>query len=394
MHSREPPMCVELCAGAGGMALGMERAGWRHTMLVERDVDAALTMKRNNPHWPVVCADIAHVDARRITPCDLVCGGPPCQPFSAAGRKMGDTDPRDIFMPALRLAISLLPKIILLENVLGLTYAKHAPYRAALGRLAADAGYATRWIRIDCSMWGVPQHRKRVIFAAARVPPLVGWPPLPPAVPHPSLHDTLISSGMPSSMVPPQLDGRTCPTITNGGPGGARTHGVGKGSLDNGAHSSRDWAELGIHSGSISDGPEAVAPTTLGRGGGGGHGACNGRPQCRNDCVKPGVDARPVLSERLAPTIMAGHSTCARSNKTVDTYHSMGLDPRCAESGEPHKWLVRLSMRNVAAIQGFPPEYEFVGSKRSVYQQIGNALPPPAAEQLGRWAMRLAERAV
>ena len=401
MGSDSRPTCVELCAGAGGMALGMERAGWRHLMLVERDIDAARTLKLNNPDWPVVCADLADVDASRIGGCDMVCGGPPCQPFSVAGRRMGEADPRDAFMPSLMLAMSLRPGVILFENVLGLTFAKHAAYRASLVRAAEGAGYAARWITIDCSRWGVPQSRRRVILAAARVPPLTGWPALPPAIPRPSLYNVLVRSGMPPEMVPPQLGRVTVvPTITCGGPGSGRSHGVGKGSLDNGSNSSRDWRRLGIHSGSISDGP--VAPTVMG-GGGRGAGSYCGGPKQKRDWADIGIDARSATSGPLAPTVLGGgdgHGAFNGGPGQRRQWAEMGIDARSAEPSEPSRngpegrtggdaGLVRLSMRNVAAIQGFPPEYEFVGTKRSVYQQVGNALPAPAAEQLGRWAMRL-----
>ena len=371
------PTCVELCAGAGGMALGLERAGWHHTMLVERNMDAARTMVRNNPDWPVICMDLTDLDADRMPYSDMVCGGPPCQPFSSAGLRLGDADRRDMLMPALRLAISLRPAVIMFENVPGLMHRQHARYRTSLEREAGKAGYAARWIRIDCSMYGVPQRRRRVVFAAARIPPLHEWPPLPPAIPCPSLRDTLVASGMPPEMVPAQLLHRVSPTITGGGSD------TGKGSLDNGTRSRTEWESLGLQPRSIDD----LAPTILG--GGDGHGTYNGGPQQRRRWAGLGVDARSAGPEPLAPTIMAGHQTCARSNTTMEVYRMMGLDPRDAESGEPYEGLVRLSIRNVAAIQGFPPSYEFCGSKRSQYQQIGNAFPAPAAGQLGRWARRL-----
>ncbi len=352
------------------MALGLEMAGWQHILLVERNMDAARTIKQNNPQWPVVCADLTGLDAGRIPHCDMVCGGPPCQPFSTAGMRRGKQDKRDVFMPALKLAISLRPSVILFENVMGLLHRQHAPYRASLERVVCNAGYAVRWIRIDCSDYGVPQRRRRVIFVAARIPPLTEWPPLPSRVDYPSLRDTLIASGMPPSMVPRQLSCSVSPTITGGGR-----------SLNNGTKSRKMWESLGIESNSL----DVCAPTIVG--GGNGHGTYNCGSDQRRQWARLGVDARSA--ELLTPTIMGGHSTCARSNTAVTTYRMMGLDPRCAEGGEPHEGLVRLSMRNVAAIQGFPTHYEFSGKKGSQYQQIGNAFPAPAAKQLGKWARNL-----
>lgn len=258
------PTCVELCAGAGGMATGLERAGWRHTLLVERDLDAARTLKQNNPDRPVLCADLSHVDPARIPRPDMACGGPPCQPFSLSGRRLGSADARDAFMVSLRLAVRMRPCVIMLENVLGLMHRQHAPYRESLSGEAGKAGYAVRWVRIDCSRWGVPQRRRRVIFTAVRMPPLSWWPPLPPDVPRPSLGDALLASGMPPDLIPRRAQSGSCPTITHGG-AGPRSHGYGHGSLYNGAKSRAEWERLGIDSRSIT-GHGPLAPTVMGGG--------------------------------------------------------------------------------------------------------------------------------
>ena len=357
------------------MALGLGRDGWRHKALVELDEHACCTMLQNNPDWPVIRGDLRHMPLD-IDYADMVCGGPPCQPFSTAGAQKGHEDERDMLLPAMSYAVTMRPRIILFENVPGLMARNHRRYRRTVEDVAARAGYAVRWIRFNCADWGVPQRRLRIAVVCVRdLPPMREWPALPGAMPRRSLAETLLQSGMPARLIPAQLTGKKVfPTVMCGGDSG-------KGSLSNGTKTARELRRMGIHDG--------LSPTILG--GGDGRGTCNGGPKQRSQWARLGVDARSAASEPLAPTIMGGHQTCARSNSTVEVYRTMGLDPRCAESGAPYKGLVRLSMRNVAAIQGFPPNYEFHGSKRSQYRQIGNALPPPAAEQLGKWARRLME---
>ena len=93
---------LELCAGAGGQALGLEQAGFEHTALVEIDGDACKTLRENRPHWTVIQHDIATFDAKPYRGVDLVAAGLPCPPFSLAGRKLGEEDERNLFPAALR----------------------------------------------------------------------------------------------------------------------------------------------------------------------------------------------------------------------------------------------------------------------------------------------------
>ena len=84
---------IELCAGAGGLALGFENAGLEHELLVEIDKDCVATLNKNRPDWNVLHADIKEVDFTKYNP-DIVVAGLPCQPFSYAGKKLGFNDTR------------------------------------------------------------------------------------------------------------------------------------------------------------------------------------------------------------------------------------------------------------------------------------------------------------
>ena len=111
---------IEICAGAGGQALGLENAGFEHLALVEIDDQACATLKSNRPNWNVLHQDLKLFKGNEYKNVDLFAGGVPCPPFSVAGKQLGSDDERDLFPEALRLIQKIQPKAILLENVKGL----------------------------------------------------------------------------------------------------------------------------------------------------------------------------------------------------------------------------------------------------------------------------------
>ena len=88
---------IELCAGAGGQALGLEKAGFAHTALVEIDPHCCATLWANRPEWNVLEEDLREFDGRPFEGIDLLAGGLPCPPFSVAGKQLGDADERNLF---------------------------------------------------------------------------------------------------------------------------------------------------------------------------------------------------------------------------------------------------------------------------------------------------------
>ena len=112
---------IEICAGAGGQALGLEQAGFEHAALVEIEPPACATLRLNRPAWNVIEGD---VHAFSATPykgeIDLLAGGVPCPPFSVAGKQLGADDERDLFPEALRLVAECEPRAVMLENVRGI----------------------------------------------------------------------------------------------------------------------------------------------------------------------------------------------------------------------------------------------------------------------------------
>ena len=162
------PVCVEICAGAGGQALGLERAGFRHTALVEIEPEYCAVLKHNRPDWNVLCMDVRDFDGRRYEGADLLAGGVPCPPFSVAGKQLGRNDERDLFPEALRLVLEIRPKAVMLENVRGFMGKRFDAYRQSILENLESLGYTVHIKLLDSSKFGVPQKRLRAVIAAVR----------------------------------------------------------------------------------------------------------------------------------------------------------------------------------------------------------------------------------
>lgn len=196
---------IELFSGAGGLALGLEKAGFESIALVERNRDACATLRLNRPSWNVIEKDIQEVDYSAFGKIDLVAGGPPCQPFSMGGKARGDKDTRDMFPEAVRAVRELRPRAFLFENVRGLlreafsnyveyiklqlTYpdfpvSSNIPWEDNFRRLerhhtssGSNAGLVYRvFLHLaDAADYGVPQRRHRVFFAGFRADIAANW---------------------------------------------------------------------------------------------------------------------------------------------------------------------------------------------------------------------------
>jgi DNA (cytosine-5)-methyltransferase 1 len=321
---------LEICAGGGGQALGLEQAGLEHIALAEIDPDACDTLRANRPGWKVIEGDIRDLDGKQFDGIDLLAGGVPCQPFSVGGMQLGEGDERDLFPEALRIIGEARPRAVMLENVKGLSQKRFTGYRVKVIMRLHEMGYrGIRWQIINASSQGVPQLRPRMVLVAMRGPSRaslslegvgadgslitelhhgVPWPlslpgnvPLAPTVGM-ALYDLMSERGWPGALSWAARADEIAPTIV----GGSKKHG----GPDLGpTRSRRAWARLGVNGGSIAD--EA-----------------------------PGPDF-------------------------------------------PEDEMPRLTLRMVARLQGFPDDWEFCGRKTSAYRQIGNAFPPPAARALG-----------
>lgn len=159
---------LEICAGAGGQALGLEGAGFHPKALVEIDAHCCNTLRYNRPAWRVIEGDVHQFDATPFRGVDLLAGGVPCPPFSKAGKQLGQDDERDLFPQALRLVAECRPKAVMLENVRGFLDAVFDDYRGKLKSQLDTLGYRADWRLLNASDFGVSQLRPRVVIVAIR----------------------------------------------------------------------------------------------------------------------------------------------------------------------------------------------------------------------------------
>ena len=123
---------LELCAGGGGQALGLEMAGFSHAAAVEYEAPFCATLKLNRPKWNVINQDIRNIRPQDFAGVDLVAAGVPCPPFSIAGKQLGGDDERDMFPTAISIVKGAKPRGVLFENVPGFASEKFKEYRNKL----------------------------------------------------------------------------------------------------------------------------------------------------------------------------------------------------------------------------------------------------------------------
>ncbi len=247
---------IEICAGAGGQALGLEQAGFNHVALVEIEPPACETLKANRPVWNVIEGDVHSFSAKEYKGhVDLLAGGVPCPPFSVAGKQLGSEDERDLFPEALRLVAECDPRAVMIENVKGIFYPKFDDYRKQVTDRLEEMGYKWWWQLVQASDYGVSQLRPRAILVAIKEPwaTKFSWPQ-----PHADaaksvgelLHVEMSSLGWEGADDWANAAQGVAPTLV----GGSKKHG----GPDLGPTRSRNaWKELGVNGGSVADEPPA-----------------------------------------------------------------------------------------------------------------------------------------
>jgi len=246
---------LELCAGAGGQALGLERAGFSHTGLVEIEPDYCNTLRLNRPKWNVHEADISKFCGKAYEGIDLLAGGLPCPPFSVAGKQLGRDDERDLFPAAIRLIDQTRPSAVMIENVRGFLGAVFEDYRCQLKQQLKRLGYKTDWRLLNASDFGVPQLRPRVVIIAVRenLSEHFEWPDVHPTNPPTVgevLSDLMAENGWRGVRKWRSQADDIAPTIV----GGSKKHG----GPDLGpTRSKQAWATLGVDGKGIANEPPA-----------------------------------------------------------------------------------------------------------------------------------------
>lgn len=235
---------IEICAGAGGQALGLEQAGFEHLALVEIDPYACQTLRANRPHWNVMEMDLREFSAVKFRGVDLLAGGVPCPPFSKAGKQLGSYDERDLFPEVIRLVKECLPRAVMIENVRGLLDPMFDSYRSFITKKIESYGYKGYWKLLHAADFGVPQLRPRTLFVALR-DEYVGafsWP-AGKGVPAPTvgeaLHKEMASRGWDKADQWREKANDIAPTLV----GGSKKHG----GPDLGpTRAKRAWEALGV----------------------------------------------------------------------------------------------------------------------------------------------------
>lgn len=165
-------LAYDLFCGAGGASLGLKAAGL-DVHGFELWPLACETHRRNV--GPCLEVDLNDVPWEMFKRPDVLWASPPCQPFSAAGKKLADMDPRDGTPAFLRAVRALQPRLVIMENVKGLTFKKNLPYLGLIVAALEEEGYSVEWRVLNCADYGVPQTRQR-LFVIARRAGLPRWP--------------------------------------------------------------------------------------------------------------------------------------------------------------------------------------------------------------------------
>lgn len=328
---------VELFAGAGGLALGMHLAGFRHVLLNEMDAMACQTLRRNHPEWNVLEGDIHQVD---FTPLqgkvDFLSGGFPCQAFSYAGKKGGLNDTRGtLFFELARAVKEIRPKVFMGENVKGLLSHDNGKTLEVIRNAIKELGYTLVEPRVlKAIMYQVPQKRERLILVAIRNDIYekgvrFKWPD--PYRRIMTLRDAFFSGVLFDKDVPesegqlyPAQKARVMEMVPEGG----------------------DWRDLPVEE------QKKYMGGSFYLGGG-----------------KTGMARRLSMDE---PSLTL---TCAPAQKQTERCHPTETRP--------------LTVREYARIQTFPDNWEFSGNVTDQYKQIGNAVPVNLAFAIGRSLIRL-----
>ncbi|WP_329134614.1 DNA cytosine methyltransferase [Streptomyces sp. NBC_00670] len=375
-----PLTSIEICAGAGGQAVGLHNAGFDHLSLVEWEPSAVETLSANVAGWPGWNArranDLRPMDVKeflksdeyrnlKLNPgdLDLLAGGVPCPPFSLAGKQLGKDDERDLFPAALEIIRELRPKAVMIENVRGILEPPEVfiKYREEILEGLRELGYSVPqmrpgwtparqdvemrkvWRRLDAKDFGVPQLRPRAILVA--------------------IHEDYLSGDGSEFSWPVRLDEEEA-TVARvlektmkercrdfwdknkwGEPAGPGDR-TGKNVFD-------DWLEDAEKAAAAGRG---VAPTLVG--GSRKHGGADlGPTRAKRAWGALGVNAMGVANDR------------GECDPERDLFRDAGP---------------MLTVEQAAIIQGFPRGWKFQGKKTARYRQVGNAFPPPVAEAVGR----------
>lgn len=326
---------IELFAGAGGLALGLEKAGFDAVLLNEWDKHACNTLRYNRPHWNVVEKDICDLDFKEFNgKIDLISGGFPCQAFSYAGKGEGFNDIRGtMFFQFARAIEEVQPKMILGENVRGLLNHDKGRTLATIEKTLKNLGYFLMPIKVFHAVkYQVPQKRERVVIVGIRndLTNKIKYNFPMPYHREMTMTDALKAGELYDTDVPKSI-GQQYPekkksVLNLVPPGGC-------------------WRDL----------PDDIA-----------------REYMKGSYFLGG--GKTGMARRLSWEEPSLTLTCSPAQSQTERCHPDETRP--------------LTVREYARIQTFPDDWEFQGSMSNQYKQIGNAVPVNLAYAIGRSFIR------
>lgn len=326
---------VELFAGAGGLAIGLEQAGFSVVALNEIDKDACATLKENRPQWNVIHESISNVDFKSFHGVDFLSGGFPCQAFSYAGKQLGFEDTRGtLFFEFARVVKETQPKVFIAENVRGLLTHDNGRTIDTIKKVIAELGYQLVEPKVlKAIFYKVPQKRERLFLVAVRNDLAdkanFSYPTTFNKVL--TVKDALKAGELYPNDVPDSI-GQTYPTR--------------KAEILSYVPQGGYWRDL----------PEDIQREYM-------------KGSFHLEGGKTGMARRLSWDE---PSLTL---TCAPAQKQTERCHP--------EENRP------LTVREYARIQTFPDSWSFKGSLTSQYKQIGNAVPVNLGFAMGKQLINL-----
>jgi len=324
---------LELFAGAGGLALGLEQAGFESVGNVELDKHACNTLRKNRPHWNVIEEDIEkitemgienYIDDIAVGELDLLSGGYPCQAFSYAGNKGGLQDARGtLFYHFGKILEQLKPKMFLAENVRGLVNHDKGKTLETMLDVFSRIGYKVKWKVLKALDYDVAQKRERIVIVGVRNDLINNYLNIDYKFPKPYGYELTLKDVLKDV---PESDGAKYPEskkkVLNLVPPGGY------------------WRDL----------PEEIAKDYMGKSyySGGG---------------------RTGMARRLSWDEPSLTLTTSPAQKQTERCHPDETRP--------------FTVREYARIQSFPDSWEFDCSINNAYKQIGNAVPVNMAKAIG-----------
>ena len=328
---------IELFAGAGGLALGIEQAGFNHIALNELDKSAAKTLSFNRPEWNVINEDIKNVEFSSYSGIDLLSGGFPCQAFSYAGKQKGMEEARGtLFYDFARAVKETNPKIFIAENVKGLKTHDKGRTLETIVSVFKSLGYTILTPKVLKAInYNVPQKRERIFIVGIRS----DLPAIDFSFPEPSdkiltLSDALKAGSLYDSDVP-HSEGQSY------------------------SASKRDVLSLVPPGGCWRDLPVEIQKSYM----------------MRSFYLSGG---RTGFARRIAWNEPSLTLTCSPAQKQTERCHPDLTRP--------------FTIREYARIQTFPDNWEFIGSISNQYKQIGNAVPVNLSYAIGVSAYKFLEK--